>query len=62
MQETPAIVMIPADAMQEIFTGILLKYGFTQLRAFECATIFPDSSLDGIYTHEVDRRHRTMEW
>ena len=62
MQETPAIVMIPADAMQEIFTGILLKYGFTQLRALECATIFTDSSLDGIYTHGVNRFPRFIQY
>ena len=62
MQETPAIIMIPADEMQEIFTGILLKYGFTQLKALECASIFTDSSLDGIYTHGVNRFPRFIQY
>lgn len=62
MQEIPAILMIPADEMQELFTGILLKYGFTQLRALECASVFTDSSLDGIYTHGVNRFPRFIQY
>jgi len=62
MQETPAIIMIPADEMQELFARILLKYGFTQLRALGCASIFTDSSLDGIYTHGVNRFPRFIHY
>jgi 3-dehydro-L-gulonate 2-dehydrogenase len=62
MQETSAIIMIPADEMQEFLTGILLKYGFTKLRSLECASVFTDSSLDGIYTHGVNRFSRFVQY
>jgi 3-dehydro-L-gulonate 2-dehydrogenase len=62
MQENQTILKIPADEMQELFTGILLKYGFTKLRALECASIFTDSSLDGIYTHGVNRFPRFIQY
>jgi 3-dehydro-L-gulonate 2-dehydrogenase len=62
VQENPAIINIPADEMQETFTTILLKYGFSNVRALECASIFTDSSLDGIYTHGVNRFPRFVQY
>ncbi len=62
MQENPTIIMIPAKEMQECFTGILLKHGFTQERALQCASVFTDSSLDGIYTHGVNRFPRFIQY
>lgn len=41
--------------MQEVFTGILLKQGFAPGRALECAGTFTNSTVDGIYTHGVNR-------
>lgn len=48
--------------MQECFTGILLKHGFTQERALQCAEIFTGSSVDGIYTHGVNRFPRFIKY
>ena len=62
MLENQIILKVPADEMQELFTRILLKYGFTNLRALECASIFTDSSLDGIYTHGVNRFPRFIQY
>ena len=62
MQENPTIISIPAKEMQECFTGILLKEGFTQDRALQCAEIFTNSSVDGIYTHGVNRFPRFVQY
>lgn len=55
MQENPKIISIPAKEMRECFSAILLKEGFMQDRALQCAEIFTSSSIDGIYTHGVNR-------
>lgn len=62
MQENFTIITIPAKEMQECFTAILLKYGFTQERASQCASVFTDSSVDGIYTHGVNRFPRFIQY
>lgn len=62
MQENPAIITIPADEMQNLFTRILLKYNFTKERATQCASIFTESSVDGIYTHGVNRFPRFVQY
>ena len=55
MLQTSTIISVPAKEMQERFTHILLKEGFTPDRALRCAKIFTGSSVDGIYTHGVNR-------
>jgi 3-dehydro-L-gulonate 2-dehydrogenase len=55
-------VFIPPHEMQERFTGILLKYGFKKSTALQCAEIFTDSSVDGIYTHGVNRFPRFVQY
>ena len=62
MQENSATIVIPANEMQECFTGILLKYGFTRERALQCAQVFTESSLDGIYTHGIYRFPRFIQY
>lgn len=37
------------------FTRILIAVGFSKSRAYECASIFTDNSIDGVYTHGVNR-------
>lgn len=54
--------MIAWPQMQERFAGILLKLGFTQERAVACATIFTANSVDGIYTHGVNRFPRFVQY
>jgi 3-dehydro-L-gulonate 2-dehydrogenase len=62
VQENPTFISIPAKEMQKCFTGILLKSGFTQDRALQCAEIFTGSSVDGIYTHGVNRFPRFVQY
>ncbi|MDP4285577.1 MAG: 3-dehydro-L-gulonate 2-dehydrogenase [Bacteroidota bacterium] len=62
MQGKTAIIKIPAKEMQELFVGILLKQGFTREKALQCAQVFTESSLDGIYTHGVNRFPRFVQY
>ena len=48
-------ILISPQQMQERFTNILFGIGFTNERAIACAKIFTDNSVDGIYTHGVNR-------
>jgi 3-dehydro-L-gulonate 2-dehydrogenase len=48
-------VFISADEMLARFSRILLSTGFTESRAKQCAEIFTASSIDGVYSHGVNR-------
>ncbi len=48
-------ILISPQQMQERFTTILLDLGFTNERASACSKIFTENSIDGIYTHGVNR-------
>ena len=48
-------IRIPADEMQSLFMSILLKHGFTKEKAARCAEVFTSNSVDGVYTHGVNR-------
>lgn len=50
-----ATIIIPREQMQERFTSILLDLDFLKERAIACAEIFTNNSIDGIYTHGVNR-------
>lgn len=49
------IVRISASAMKSEFSRILVNLGFTPGRAEECAGIFMVNSLEGVYSHGVNR-------
>jgi len=55
-------ILIPAAEMQQLFNSILLKHGFTAERAMQCAEIFTNNSIDGVYTHGVNRFPRFIEY
>lgn len=55
-------VFIPQDAMKHQFKQILLKYGFADEKADTCAKVFMESSLDGVYTHGVNRFPRFVQY
>jgi len=57
-----SFILIPSQQMQERFAAILLKAGFTNDRAKECASIFTANSVDGIYTHGVNRFPRFVQY
>jgi 3-dehydro-L-gulonate 2-dehydrogenase len=61
MQQLP-IVRIPAPVLQQQFAAILQEHGFTMERAEQCAAIFTANSLDGVYTHGVNRFPRFVEY
>lgn len=62
MEDIPTIISIPAKEMQDRFTAILVKEGFTHDKAFQCAEIFTSNSVDGIYTHGVNRFPRFVQY
>ena len=55
-------ILISSQQMLERFTSILLTIGFTKERADECAAIFTENSVDGIYTHGVNRFPRFVQY
>lgn len=55
-------IMIPAVDMQLCFENVLLKTGFAKERAEQIATVFTNNSVDGVYTHGVNRFPRFVEY
>lgn len=53
---------ISPNEMRDRFTSILLKEGFSEERAGQCAAIFTDNSIDGVYTHGVNRFPRFVKY
>lgn len=53
--ESSSIILISADEMKKVFTDILIREGFDEEKASHCSTIFTETSVDGIYTHGVNR-------
>lgn len=52
MQET---IRIPVAEMQAAFFNVLLKEGFARQKAETLAEVFTANSVDGVYTHGVNR-------
>ncbi|RPJ03562.1 MAG: 2,3-diketo-L-gulonate reductase, partial [Spirochaetaceae bacterium] len=48
--------------MKAEFVRILTKLGFSDERADECAAIFTINSLEGVYSHGVNRFPRFVEY
>lgn len=59
---SPKTLNISAQEMQKVLTNILLKNNFPKKRAVECATIFTQNSVDGIYTHGINRFPRFVQY
>lgn len=53
---------ISATKMQKTLKNILLKHNFPKKKAEECAAIFTQNSVDGIYTHGINRFPRFMDY
>jgi 3-dehydro-L-gulonate 2-dehydrogenase len=60
--ETSTIILVPATEMQQRFTAILLKEGFEFDKAVQCAEVFTNNSIDGIYTHGVNRFAKFIQY
>jgi 3-dehydro-L-gulonate 2-dehydrogenase len=54
--------LISVTEMQETLKKVLLKYHFSKKKAEDCATIFTQNSVDGIYTHGINRFPRFVEY
>ena len=54
-------LLIPSGEMQNEFTRILLKYGLPEDKAKKCAAIITDNSIDGVYSHGVNRFPKLIE-
>jgi len=48
-------VRVSYQIMYDEFVRVLLKYGFSKERAELAAKLFADASLDGVYTHGLNR-------
>ncbi|MBC7889766.1 MAG: 3-dehydro-L-gulonate 2-dehydrogenase [Ferruginibacter sp.] len=57
-----SFILISPQQMQERFASILLNAGFTKEQANQCASIFTANSVDGIYTHGVNRFPRFVQY
>lgn len=57
-----ASVIIAATEMQSLFTKVLARYGFSQNKAIACANIFTQNSIDGVYTHGVNRFSKFIDY
>ncbi len=58
----PQSLTISAKKMQKTLKNILLKHHFPKKRADECAVIFTQNSIDGIYTHGINRFPRFVQY
>ena len=61
MANNNSILIAPLQ-MQERFATILESLGFTKEKANTCADIFTANSVDGIYTHGVNRFPRFVQY
>lgn len=52
------IFRIPASQVEAEFLRVLLKVGFTEDKAETIAQVFTENSIDGVYTHGVNRFSR----
>ncbi len=57
-----AKIFIAFGKMHSEFKRVLLKYGFLPEKAEICARIFTENSLDGIYSHGVNRFPRFINY
>ncbi len=54
-------IRVPYADMEKVFHSVLLKHSFNEPKAAMCALIFADNSLDGVYTHGVNRFSRFIQ-
>lgn len=62
LKEDGSSIKIQAEEMNNVFRLVLLKHGFQKEKARLCAEIFTSNSIDGVYTHGVNRFPRFIEY
>ncbi len=55
-------IKIPFNELKSEFKRILIKYKFTEIKAEKCAEIFAVNSLEGVYSHGVNRFPRFVQY
>src|SRR5687768_12994596 len=50
------------EEMHSVFYNILVKHGFTKEKAKQSAEIFTVNTIDGVYTHGVNRFPRFVQY
>lgn len=55
MEESGKTIRIFSSEMKSEFVRILQKVGFSEIKAEQCSDIFTDNSLEGVYSHGVNR-------
>ncbi|PAU78221.1 3-dehydro-L-gulonate 2-dehydrogenase [Halomonas salipaludis] len=53
---------VPFDVMVQEVKRVLVKKGFDDDRAEECARLFAEASLDGVYSHGLNRVPRFVDY
>jgi 3-dehydro-L-gulonate 2-dehydrogenase len=61
MAPMPEVIRIPLGQMEQDFRRILVKFGFDAKKADQCAHIFAVNSLEGVYSHGVNRFARFIQ-
>ena len=56
------VITISQAEMKNTFHDILIKNGMNDQKSMQCAEIFTANSLDGVYTHGVNRFPRFIEY
>jgi 3-dehydro-L-gulonate 2-dehydrogenase len=62
MSSRQKMIFVTTKEMQQCLDRILIKTGFGEDKAEQLATAFTQNSLDGIYTHGVNRFPRFIEY
>lgn len=62
MSSSIETIIVKPKEMKKCFTDILLSLGFSENRAEQCAEIFTNNSIDGVYTHGVNRFPRFVRY
>jgi 3-dehydro-L-gulonate 2-dehydrogenase len=62
MSDQVKTVMVSAAGMRLCFENILLNKGFKKDKSLEIASVFTNNSVDGVYTHGVNRFPRFIEY
>lgn len=59
--ESSNTIIVSYKDMEKQFYKLLIKYGFSLEKAIICAQTFTENSLDGVYTHGVNRFPRFIQ-
>src|ERR1044072_9427937 len=59
---TNTTTTVSPPTMLQLFNTVLLKQGFRPEKAMQYAEVFTNNSIDGVYTHGVNRFPRFVEY